>query len=148
MTIYLIAGTVMFAEWEGWNYLDSLYFCFTSLAKIGFGDLVAGASIHLADADGADFRVSNASSTGSTTTASPLADSNNGSTDQVKLVTNFVYLLVGMGMVAMCYYLLKEEVLVRVARAKARLKEKLLKCKERIEDRRALSEKARTLSER
>ena len=147
MTIYLIAGTVMFAEWEGWNYLDSLYFCFTSLAKIGFGDLVAGASIHLADADGADFRGSNASST-STTTASPLADSNNGSTDQVKLVTNFVYLLVGMGMVAMCYYLLKEEVLVRVARAKARLKEKLLKCKERIEDRRALSEKARTLSER
>ena len=60
MTIYLIAGTIMFAEWEGWNYLDSLYFCFTSLAKIGFGDLVAGASIHLAD-DGADFRGSNAS---------------------------------------------------------------------------------------
>ena len=47
MTIYLVAGTVMFAEWEGWNYLDSLYFCFTSLAKIGFGDLVAGASMHL-----------------------------------------------------------------------------------------------------
>ena len=144
MTIYLIAGTIMFAEWEGWNYLDSLYFCFTSLAKIGFGDLVAGASIHLADDDdGAAPEL-----TSPTTAVSPLADSDSGSTDQVKLVTNFVYLLVGMGMVAMCYYLLKEEVLVRVARAKARLKEKLLKCKERIEDRRALSEKARTLSER
>lgn len=138
MTLYLIAGTIMFAEWEGWNYLDSLYFCFTSLAKIGFGDLVAGASMHHAAVPELT----------STTAASPLADSDNGSTDQVKLVTNFVYLLVGMGMVAMCYYLLKEEVLVRVARAKARLKEKFLKCKERIEDRRALSEKARTLSER
>ena len=66
----------------------------------------------------------------------------------MKLVTNFVYLLVGMGMVAMCYYLLKEEVLVRVASAKARLGEKLLRCRERIEDRRTASEKARTLSER
>ena len=83
--------------------------------------------------------------TTSTTTASPLLDSDHGTTDQVKLVTNFVYLLVGMGMVAMCYYLLKEEVLVRVARTKDRLKEKILKCKERIKDRRTEKEKARTL---
>ena len=33
---------VMFAEWEGWNYIDSVYFCVTSLAKIGFGDFVPG----------------------------------------------------------------------------------------------------------
>ena len=85
--------------------------------------------------------------TTSTTTASPLVDSDRGTTDQVKLVTNFVYLLVGMGMVAMCYYLLKEEVLVRVARAKGRLKEKILKCRERIKDRRTEKEKARSLSQ-
>ena len=142
MTLYLVAGTVMFAEWEGWNYLDSLYFCFTSLAKIGFGDLVAGASMHLADDGGAVTELN------TVTTASPLADSDSGSTDQVKLVTNFVYLLVGMGMVAMCYYLLREEVLVRVASARARLKEKLLRCRERMEDRKAISDKARKLSER
>ena len=43
MTFYLLVGTVMFAEWEGWNYLDSIYFCVTSLLKIGFGDFVPGA---------------------------------------------------------------------------------------------------------
>jgi potassium channel subfamily K protein len=34
MMVYLLAGTIMFAEWEGWNYLDSLYFCVTSLCKV------------------------------------------------------------------------------------------------------------------
>ena len=35
MLFYLTLGTVMFAEWEQWNYLDSLYFCVTSLFKVG-----------------------------------------------------------------------------------------------------------------
>ena len=47
MIAYLLIGTIMFAEWEQWNYLDSLYFCFTSLTKIGFGDFVPGASLHV-----------------------------------------------------------------------------------------------------
>jgi len=34
MMLYLLVGTIMFAEWEGWNYLDSLYFCVTSLCKV------------------------------------------------------------------------------------------------------------------
>ena len=42
MIIYLLIGTILFAEWEGWNYVDSVYFCVTSLAKIGFGDFVPG----------------------------------------------------------------------------------------------------------
>ena len=69
MIVYITIGTVMFAEWEGtekricyvtfpstkmcvtliiplylkgWNYVDSVYFCVTSLAKIGFGDFVPG----------------------------------------------------------------------------------------------------------
>ena len=61
MVVYLIIGTIMFAEWEDWNYLDSAYFCVTSLLKvsyigwgwneegekllqIGFGDFVPGTS--------------------------------------------------------------------------------------------------------
>ena len=39
---YLIGGTIMFAEWENWGYLDSCYFSFTSILKIGFGDFFPG----------------------------------------------------------------------------------------------------------
>ena len=93
MTAYVLLGTIMFAEWEQWDYLDSVYFCVISLLKIGFGDFVPGASLAHAD----------------------------GQTDQVKLVINFCYLLVGMGVVAMCYYLLKEEVTVKANRLKEKM---------------------------
>ena len=56
MTFYLIVGTIMFAEWEGWNYLDSVYFCVISLCKIGFGDFVPGAHETLVGG-GEDFEV-------------------------------------------------------------------------------------------
>ena len=36
MVVYLMMGMVMFAKWEGWNYLDSLYFCVTSLLKVRY----------------------------------------------------------------------------------------------------------------
>ena len=39
---YIIFGAVLFAAWEGWNYMDGAYFCFTSLMTIGFGDFVPG----------------------------------------------------------------------------------------------------------
>lgn len=39
---YICVGTIMFAEWEEWDYLDSVYFCVTSLCKIGLGDFVPG----------------------------------------------------------------------------------------------------------
>ena len=39
---YLAGGTIMFAEWENWGYLDSCYFSFTSILKIGFGDFFPG----------------------------------------------------------------------------------------------------------
>ena len=34
MLFYITLGTVMFAEWEQWDYLDSCYFCVTSLLKV------------------------------------------------------------------------------------------------------------------
>ena len=33
--MYLMVGTVIFAEWEDWDYLDAAYFCVTSLLKVG-----------------------------------------------------------------------------------------------------------------
>lgn len=81
ISFYIAGGTIMFAEWENWKYYDSAYFVVISLCKIGFGDLVPGAS-------------AKASEMG----------------NQSKLVINFVFILFGMGLVAMCYKLMREEV--------------------------------------
>lgn len=88
---YIVAGSIMFAEWEGWDYLDSAYFCVTSLCKIGMGDLVPGWS------------------------------SGYSSESQTKLIINFVYLLLGMGLIAMCYNLMKEDVYVKARELKEQL---------------------------
>ena len=96
ITFYLLIGTVLFAEWEGWDYLDSVYFCVTSLTKIGFGDLVPG-----------------------------LKDGEESDHESVKLVVNFVYILLGMAIVAMCYYLLKEEVNVKLNLLRNKIRDKL-----------------------
>lgn len=82
---YILAGTITFAQWEGWGYLDSAYFCVTSLCKIGIGDFVPGTDLH----------------------------DDNRNESQTKLVINFVYLLFGLGLVAMCYNLMREEVRVK-----------------------------------
>ena len=120
MVFYLIVGTVMFAEWENWNYLDSVYFCVISLSKIGFGDFVPGAHAVLESSSAVE-------------TGGDLTDFHEAEKmAQVKLVITFVYLLVGMGVVAMCYYLLKEEVTVRAKQLKERLKIRLIRLKWRM----------------
>ncbi|XP_066252130.1 TWiK family of potassium channels protein 12 [Euwallacea similis] len=82
---YILTGAIMFSEWEKWDFLDSTYFCVTSLGKVGFGDLVPGADV---------------------------SASNHG--NQTKLIINFVYILLGLGLVAMCYNLMKEEIKVKL----------------------------------
>lgn len=82
---YVVTGAIIFGAWESWGFLDSIYFCVTSLCKLGFGDFVPGANI---DA------------------------SNHG--NQTKLVINFGYILFGMGLVAMCYNLMREEIREKV----------------------------------
>lgn len=93
ISFYILSGTIMFGAWEKWNYLDSTYFCVISLCKIGFGDFVPGANI---------------------------ADSADGS--HLKLVINFIYVLLGMGLVAMCYNLMREDVRVKVRELREDLK--------------------------
>lgn len=100
--LYVAGGTIMFAEWEKWEYLDAVYFCVTSLCKIGFGDFVPG-------------------------TKSERSDANN----QAKLAINFVYILFGMGLVAMCFNLMREEVREKMAE----MKEDMRLCMEDIQER-------------
>ncbi|XP_074644051.1 uncharacterized protein LOC141900891 [Tubulanus polymorphus] len=39
---YVFFGSILFARWEGWDYLTGSYFCFVTLSTIGFGDIVPG----------------------------------------------------------------------------------------------------------
>lgn len=99
---YVAGGTIMFAEWEGWDYMDSVYFCVTSLCKIGFGDLVPGQILQETD-----------------------------TVKQTKLAINFVYILFGMGLVAMCFNLMREEVREKMSE----MKEDMRLCLEDIQER-------------
>jgi hypothetical protein len=104
MVLYITVATITFAEWEQWNYLDSAYFVATTLMKIGLGDFVPGTS------RGAAGKTSDAG-------AGLSSEAN-----QTKLVINFLFLLIGMGLVAMCYYLMREEVKMKVAELKDEVK--------------------------
>ncbi|XP_074109352.1 uncharacterized protein LOC141534114 [Cotesia typhae] len=84
--LYVCAGTFIFHRLEGWNLLESSYFCFTSLGTIGFGDLVP---------------------TGRSASTKLL--------EELSLCACSLYILIGMGLIAMCFNLMQEEV-VRVVR--------------------------------
>ncbi|XP_044262602.1 potassium channel subfamily K member 9 isoform X1 [Tribolium madens] len=99
---YILTGAIMFAEWEHWTYLDSAYFCVTSLCKLGLGDFVPGTA------------------------------SQNG--NESKLVINFIYILVGMGLVAMCFNLMREEVRVKVEEFREDFRQCLEDTRVRIEE--------------
>ncbi|CAJ0578901.1 unnamed protein product, partial [Mesorhabditis spiculigera] len=80
MLAYLMLGTMIFHFWEGWELIDSFYFCYISLTTIGFGDKFPGESL------------------------SDKEDARN------KLVITSIYLLFGMALLAMCFNLAQEEV--------------------------------------
>lgn len=89
LVAYVATGTVTFVTLEDWTYLDSTFFCVTSLCKIGIENFVpVGSDTHAA------------------------AD------HPMKLVIKFVYLLLGMGIIAMCFDLMREDVQVRVRNLK------------------------------
>ncbi|CAG0925210.1 unnamed protein product, partial [Notodromas monacha] len=101
MVLYITVATITFAEWEQWNYLDSAYFVATTLMKIGLGDFVPGTSRNSREAAGSSKEA-----------------------NQTKLVINFLFILIGMGLVAMCYYLMREEVMVKVGKLKEQVKDR------------------------
>lgn len=91
LAAYVATGTVTFVTLEDWTYLDSTFFCVTSLCKIGIENFVP------LDAN----------------------DKQNKSIEHpMKLVIKFVYLLLGMGIIAMCFDLMREDVQVRVRNLK------------------------------
>ena len=111
MIIYLIIGTILFAEWEGWSYIDSVYFCVTSLAKIGFGDFVPGRT---------DRNELNLDLDENITMDPELIQ-----IVQIKLVITFIYILFGMAMVTMCFHLLKEDVMESIKRLQDAIRKKV-----------------------
>lgn len=86
MISYLVAGATLFSVWEDWSFLDSFYFCFISLALIGFGDMFPGAAV----ADKAEARN--------------------------KMIICSCYLLFGMALIAMCFQLGQEDVVKNLRR--------------------------------
>lgn len=42
IAVYIMFGAMLFKLWEGWDLLQSVYFCFITLSTIGFGDVVPG----------------------------------------------------------------------------------------------------------
>ncbi|XP_017477286.1 PREDICTED: uncharacterized protein LOC108367169 [Rhagoletis zephyria] len=43
---YICLGTVIFAFWENWSIVDGAYFCFVTLATIGYGDFIPERTFH------------------------------------------------------------------------------------------------------
>ena len=39
VVVYALLGALMYRRWEGWGYLESIYFIVVSLTTIGFGDI-------------------------------------------------------------------------------------------------------------
>jgi hypothetical protein len=42
MFAYIVAGAILYVNWEGWTLYEATYFSFITLATIGFGDYVPG----------------------------------------------------------------------------------------------------------
>jgi hypothetical protein len=89
LVAYVAAGTVTFVTLEDWSYMDCMFFCVTSLCKIGIENF------------------------GPVGTAKE-----SGVIHPMNLIIKFVYLLLGMGIIAMCFDLMREDVQVRVRNLK------------------------------
>ena len=78
---YLFMGALLFGVWEGWDSLKAAYYCFITIATIGFGDVVPGTD---------DF----ASLTG-----------------QMTMIGAACYMVFGMAIMSMAFNLIQDEML-------------------------------------
>ncbi|VVC28926.1 Hypothetical protein CINCED_3A011725 [Cinara cedri] len=88
MVGYISGGAVLFSKWEDWEFFDGSYFCFISLSTIGFGDFVPGSKI--------------------TGTA------NGSGSIQVSFILCSMYLMLGMALIAMCFNLMQQDVVMKI----------------------------------
>lgn len=77
---YLFSGATMFYYLQNWSYVDAIYFCFTSLTTIGFGNLDPGDDVGQVATD-------------------------------IKIVLCYIYLTLGMAIIAMCFNIMQEVIL-------------------------------------
>lgn len=96
MFLYILLGSAMFSYLERWNFKNAVYFCVTSLCKIGIGDFVPGTS------------------TNATIPFFRFTNTNTQSENHTKLIINFIFILFGMALVAMCYQLAREDIRVKI----------------------------------
>ncbi|XP_071532019.1 LOW QUALITY PROTEIN: TWiK family of potassium channels protein 7-like [Panulirus ornatus] len=83
MITYICGGAAVFAYAHQWSFLHAIYFCFSSLTTIGFGDLA------------------------------PATSPNESTGVQVALLGAAFYLLVGMALIATCFNLMQEQMTSR-----------------------------------
>ncbi|XP_069700712.1 potassium channel subfamily K member 18-like [Periplaneta americana] len=94
--MYICGGALLFNRLENWTFLEGSYFCFTSLGTIGFGDLIPGL-YH-------SYQVQYQSS------------ASHSSAEQLSVFASSAYILVGMALIAMCFNLVQDEVVIIVRR--------------------------------
>lgn len=78
--VYVFLGALLFSVWEEWDWLKSAYYCFITIATIGFGDIVPGTS--------------NLNTIGG----------------QMQMLGAAFYILFGMATISMCFNLIQEEI--------------------------------------
>ena len=88
---YACGGAMLFSLWEGWLFVDGLYFCFDTLSTIGFGDILPGRAV----SHEVTFE------------------------EQVKIVAACLYLLFGLTMVVVSFELVQAEVHAKVKHLRA-----------------------------
>ncbi|KAG5673420.1 hypothetical protein PVAND_003469 [Polypedilum vanderplanki] len=107
---YILLGAFIFDAWEGWGLLDSSYFCFISLSSIGLGDFSPAMALKIEPKEGQDEK-----------------DVGIRNVD-LSFIFCSVYLLLGMALIAMCFNLMQEQVMHKLAVLKACSKQ-CFKCK-------------------
>ncbi|KAJ9584750.1 hypothetical protein L9F63_020900, partial [Diploptera punctata] len=84
--LYICGGALLFNRLENWSFLEGSYFCFTSLGTIGFGDLIPGLFQY------------------------------HSSAEQLSVFASSAYILIGMAIIAMCFNLVQDEVVILIRR--------------------------------